>query len=354
MPYQRTTRVDGRAVPIPGKWVAQLVTAEGRLKAEAPSRRAAETLERRWRRGDTAGFRPTGPNAPARPLGELIAQAAASIYRDKNDTYRAAQTARMHRFVAWARSASGEDVAPDWPTTQELLRWRDHLQEHGHDGAPLSSSTINAKLAAVRSLLDWCHSRGHRAQAAPVVKQIAVRDAAPGYLRVEEEDQLVAKLREMGQDEAADFVRASCMSGLRLQEMLGLRPGDLGEDQVFLRTQKSGTPGSVHIVPEVRKILMRRVPWRCTPRGLSYWLERAKTRLGWSASDDPRLRDLTLHSTRHTTATRLVEAGVDLRVIKEILRHEDIRHTMRYAKLRPGLLGDKVMALSRTLPEEEG
>jgi len=44
------------------------------------------------------------------------------------------------------------------------------------------------------------------------------------------------------------------------------------------------------------------------------------------------------HTLRHTTASRLVMAGVDLFTVKEILGHRDIATTMRYSHLSPGFL----------------
>ena len=50
-------------------------------------------------------------------------------------------------------------------------------------------------------------------------------------------------------------------------------------------------------------------------------------------------RKFRLHDTRHTTATLLLAAGVDLYVVARILRHTDPRLTFKtYAHLVPGYL----------------
>jgi len=43
------------------------------------------------------------------------------------------------------------------------------------------------------------------------------------------------------------------------------------------------------------------------------------------------IEDLTFHDLRHTAATKMVSAGIDLVVVQEILGHNDIKTTMRYS-----------------------
>jgi integrase len=62
-------------------------------------------------------------------------------------------------------------------------------------------------------------------------------------------------------------------------------------------------------------------------RGYKHWFN--------SAVSDAGLKDFTWYCLRHTFASRLTMAGVDLRTVAELMGHKTIQMTMRYAHLAP-------------------
>jgi len=61
--------------------------------------------------------------------------------------------------------------------------------------------------------------------------------------------------------------------------------------------------------------------------------------------DKADINDLRFHDLRHTAATRMVSAGIDLVVVQELLGHHDIKTTMRYSHPVPERKLDAINAL---------
>jgi site-specific recombinase XerD len=64
------------------------------------------------------------------------------------------------------------------------------------------------------------------------------------------------------------------------------------------------------------------------------------------------LSGVNFHTLRHTFASRLVQAGVPLNTVRELLGHGSMQVTMRYAHLAPNNLHEAVAVLAKKGPTD--
>ena len=81
-------------------------------------------------------------------------------------------------------------------------------------------------------------------------------------------------------------------------------------------------------------------PLFTSPRGHQLAYQNFRSRIWVPATKKANLQGLKIHDLRKTAATNLVQAGIDIKSVTEMLGHEDIRTTLQhYAKTSPeGLL----------------
>ena len=151
--------------------------------------------------------------------------------------------------------------------------------------------------------------------------------------------------------EAKDIVECLIDLGCRVSELLGLekRYVDFDNNQINFNERKNDNAVAVPMTDRVKKIMkLYCYNKRDFDRvfSLEYdqlngiWQDARKS-LGYADK-----KFYTLHLCRHTTASRLVQRGVPLLLVKDWLGHEDIKTTMIYAHLQPRALHSIVEVLN--------
>jgi site-specific recombinase XerD len=88
-----------------------------------------------------------------------------------------------------------------------------------------------------------------------------------------------------------------------------------------------------------------RAAYRTTARLFEKAVQRAKEALRDAGKEASRLEGFTWHGNRHTFASHLVMAGVDLRTVQELGGWKTLAMVQRYAHLAPSRLAEAVERL---------
>jgi site-specific recombinase XerD len=139
-------------------------------------------------------------------------------------------------------------------------------------------------------------------------------------------------------------------AGLRVSEVVNLKIKNVDSHRMtlFIEKAKGKKDRIVNLSPLLLDIL-RSYLLKWQPRPLNYLFEGAVAGEAYSARSaqlifhDARMKagihkDVSFHALRHSFATHLLEKGVDIRYIKDILGHFDIRTTERYTHVSKRLL----------------
>jgi len=181
-----------------------------------------------------------------------------------------------------------------------------------------------------------------------------------GRIRVvskEEEEQIVHLLKETQHTkrryfypDVGDLVQVLIDTGMRLGEALALKYDDIDFDTnlISIWVNKGDRPRSIPMTKRVRRIMQER---KGLHRGKPFDLKQhqAQSSWRWVRSEMNLLNDpeFILHALRHSCASRLVNKGIDLYVVKEWLGHSTIQVTERYAHLSPLKLKQAVEVLDQ-------
>ena len=168
-------------------------------------------------------------------------------------------------------------------------------------------------------------------------KQLRLREAPPRQrvLSSEEEERLIAAAAE----HLKSPIRFALLTGLRLNNIMNLdwRQIDMEAGVMYL-VAKGGRSQALPVTPAIRMLLEDLAPKRrgpvftYTPRGENSLPRAVKTwKTAWQgALKRAGIEDFRFHDLRHTVGTRLVQRGVDISIVRDVMGHADIETTRRY------------------------
>ncbi|MFQ5779959.1 MAG: tyrosine-type recombinase/integrase [Nitrospiria bacterium] len=215
-------------------------------------------------------------------------------------------------------------------------------------------ATINRELAAMKAAFnlairewEWC--RDNPVSKVSMEKENNQRDR---WLSLKEEERLLKACPSW----VEEIVSFALNTGMRRGEILGLTWAgvDLCRKTVTVFRSKNGERRTIPLNRTAVKLLKGKSKVRALKTNLVFH-SKAHTgidvnnlrRAYRSALDKAKIKDFRFHDLRHTFATRLVQAGVDIYKVQRLLGHKSPTMTQRYPHHYPESLRDGVEILDQ-------
>jgi integrase len=209
--------------------------------------------------------------------------------------------------------------------------------------AGLKAATVNRHLACVRAMFNaairWRVIEGRNPAASPGMLRESQRDR---FLSPEQTRALVAALDRAHCQHAAAALVLLAATGARKQEVLKAKweAVDLDRGVFTVPLSKNGRPRQVPLSPFAVAVLRRQLARRKPLANVRRTWSRAKREAGLPS-------DLRVHDLRHSFASALANAGVELFEIGRVLGHSQLSTTTRYAHHAPERLVATATAAAR-------
>lgn len=202
------------------------------------------------------------------------------------------------------------------------------------------------KLAALRSFYGYLTKVVHVMEHNPAesMSNPKLKKSLPHFLHEDECDRLLEAVS--GPYEVRDYcillLFMSC--GLRVSELVGINLNDLSQDSIRVHG-KGNKDRLVFITPEVREaiddyllvrsekeieeghenaLFISRDACRISVRGVQKMVEKNLKKAGLDTTR------ISTHKLRHTAATLMLQNGVDVRTLQDVLGHESLNTTQIY------------------------
>ncbi|WP_144149410.1 tyrosine-type recombinase/integrase [Paraburkholderia sp. BCC1884] len=323
MPIETITKAGRRRF----RWTFERVIEDERVRKTklipaGVSAREADELGRKWD-AETYAIA-TGAKKPVVTIGECV-----RIHvNDKSNGWKDRKT-RIQVLDKYSPEYEDQDALDLYEWSVQFAGYmRAAIDRHGIPKKPMSSGTIHNTLGYLRAAIKYAHKIG-KIEHDETAKMVIPKPSDERHVYKGRREMLqVAKGCANRETRAA--IRVAFYSGMRLSEILRAVPS---RDGYSLGTSKNGRPRIVPIHPRVA-VIARRVKFTIKAQKLKDEWNKARARAGY-----PELR---FHDLRHSAASEMINAGIDLYTVGGVLGHKTPTSTKRYAHLVTERLADAV------------
>jgi site-specific recombinase XerD len=246
--------------------------------------------------------------------------------------------------------------APDTATVEDLRNYQLYLVDRG--SSPISLN------AAISGLKFFFVVTAQHPELMARMQPVRVPRTLPVVLSREEVARLIAAAENLKHQAALSVAYGA---GLRASEVVALKVGDIDSQRMTLRVEQGKGRKDRYAMLSPVLLERLRVWWRVAraqAQGkmldggwlfpgmdpIDHWSTRQLNRAIHAAAEAAGLdKRVSLHTLRHSFATHLLEAKVDVRVIQVLLGHKKLETTALYTQVATDLLREVISPLE-TLP----
>ena len=226
-----------------------------------------------------------------------------------------------------------------------------------------TSRTVHYVLATIRQTWNAARFEGFVSGDSPTrsVNLPKVDNRRQRYLTPDECESLLTALKP--HSEHVYFISVlSLDTGMRFSEIANLERQDINifAESLFLRDTKSGRNRTVFMTDRIKELFQKMAfgkpdelvfPNRDGQRmkHISKTFDETVEKLGLNRGITDSRYKAVYHSLRHTHASRLLESGVDIYHVKELLGHQSIQTTERYTHTRDETLKNAVKRMEEKI-----
>ena len=225
----------------------------------------------------------------------------------------------------------------------------DTIHEFYLDSAQVRSrNTTRSYVSKLKCVIRFCNIRGLKTINPEEIKMPRLEKKVARFITVEEFNRFLREIaRPRHGYKRIDRVRNVLITeilfstGLRISELCALNRDSI-RDRQFEIVGKSKEPRPGFITKHIEKMIEEYLSMRTDSNRALFVNDVDKTRLSTRsvqrifrrASLQSGVHSVTPHTLRHSYATLLVEDGVDIRFVAELLGHQNLATTQKYTHMR--------------------
>jgi len=237
-------------------------------------------------------------------------------------------------------------------SANEIRNYKEYRSNTIFRGKPISDATIRRELSTLSAMINYSKKEWDWKLDNPVTgrKPPASKGVIRWISQTEARHLITTARLDNTYSCTTDFVELAFNTGLRKMELLGLELNRIDLDHsvihLYPEHQKNAQYSTVPLNDDSIAVIKKRLEWLKDTFPDSRWLFPSSRSKGENHITDPRkgfnticeranIENFRIHDLRHTFASWLVQEGVPIYEVKELLRHKSISTTEKYAHLAP-------------------